>query len=82
MARLFLFVLVFIVLINLLVRYVLPWRIRKMANKMQNDLSNQQKDYERSKKKEGEVTIENNNPKNEKGFKSKGEYVDYEEVDD
>lgn len=83
MARFILIVFVIIVIINLLVRVVLPWRLRKMAKRMQDQMNENQNRYNRSERKEGEVTVEKDkNTSNSKGFPTDGEYVDYEEVED
>jgi hypothetical protein len=64
--------------IRILTRYILPLLVDKGVKNMQQKMQNQQQ-QNRPKRPEGEVTIET--PKNNKNNSTRGEYVDFEEVD-
>lgn len=66
--------------IRLFSRYVLPLLIDKGVKNMQQKMNEQQR-QNRPRRAEGEVTIENNKADNRSQKGSKGEYVDFEEVD-
>lgn len=71
------FLLIFLIIIYL-VGFVFRLIVRNWFNKMTNQ---NPRDYEKNKKKEGDVTIERK-PKKDKTFdKDEGEYVDYEEIE-
>lgn len=66
--------------IRLFTRYILPLLVDKGVKNMQQKMYEQQRENQRSGRKEGEVTVENKgdkkNPNNDEG-----EYVDFEEID-
>lgn len=78
------------IIILALIFYVLPKLIRwglkgfivTQVNKAQQDLRHQQKAYQSSQKREGEIDVDFVPKKNEKKSENfgGGEYVDYEEV--
>lgn len=61
-------------------RYVMPTLIDKGVKNMQQKMQNQQR-QQQPKRPEGEVTIEKNRSNDNASAKSKGDYVDFEEVD-
>ena len=67
--------------IRLFSRYILPSLVDKGIKNMQQKMYDQERQQQRSTRREGEVIIENNkkDPKNNTG--NKGEYVDFEEVE-
>jgi hypothetical protein len=80
LARLLLILVLFLVLINLLVKVVIPWRFRKMAEKMNNQ--DQKRGFFRNNNKEGKTTVQGNAKQNSGKYSDEGEYVDYEEIKD
>jgi len=68
-------------LLKLLVRAMFPFLVQKTYDKMQNEAQTRHNQHQSSQKRQGEVTIQNNNSKQEPTSKKDiGEYVDYEEV--
>ncbi len=66
--------------IRLITRYVLPLIIDKSVKNMQQKMYDQQRQNQRSRRQEGEVTVEKKNS-GSKNDRDEGEYVDFEEVD-
>ena len=67
--------------IRLFARYILPILVDKGVKNMQQKIYDQQKQQQRSSRHEGEVTIENQGKNPGKNQNTRGEYVDFEEVD-
>lgn len=67
--------------IRLFTRYVLPLLIDKGIKNMQQKMNEHNRDYKRSSRPDGEVTIEYNRSNPKKKQDDQGEYVDFEEVD-
>lgn len=61
-------------------RYILPLVVKGYINKNKEQFQNSSQD--RSRRREGDVTINYNRKDNNKSFDGKGEYVDFEEIDD
>jgi len=66
--------------IKLISKYVLPMLIDKGVKNMQQKMQNQQGQYQKPSRPDGEVTIETNKDKDRNGA-NQGEYVDFEEVE-
>lgn len=66
--------------IRIFTRYILPMLVDKGIKNMQQKMNDQQQ-YRKPRRPDGEVTIERDrmNPRNTQ--QNKGEYVDFEEVD-
>ncbi|MGE0018143.1 MAG: DUF4834 family protein [Draconibacterium sp.] len=62
-------------------RYVFPLLLDKGIKNMQNKVYEQQRQSQRATRSPGEVTIENNNRQGRNVNQTKGEYVDFEEVE-
>jgi len=80
--RFFLIAIVCYYLFKLLVRVLLPFLVKYLFKKSQNNFNEHFGQREEMSKKEGEVTI--NSPSKEspkKGSSGTGEYVDFEELD-
>lgn len=83
MLRFALIILLIVVFFNLIFRYLIPRRLRKMTENMKNAAEEKQEEYNNKGKKEGEVTINKKSTTKKSGKNSdKGEYVDYEEIND
>lgn len=67
--------------IRIISRYILPMLVDKGVKNMQQKMYEQQKQNQRSNRREGEVTIEKDKQKNKKFDKDEGEYIDFEEVE-
>jgi hypothetical protein len=67
--------------IRLFSRYILPSLVDKGIKNMQQKMYDQQRQQQRSTRREGEVIIENNKKDTKNDTRNKGEYVDFEEVD-
>lgn len=67
--------------IRLFARYILPLLVDKGLKNMQQKMQDQQRQSQRSTRPPGDVTIEYNNRTGKNGSKTKGDYVDFEEVD-
>ncbi len=67
---------------KLIVRYVLPFFLKRHINKFQQQFYNQNPhlDPEEAKRREGEIKIKSKKDKNSKSSEIDGDYVDYEEV--
>ena len=83
--RVIIFSILIYYLLRLVFRYLLPFFISGQVRKMQNKQEKARKDFiNQSKKEEGKVTIEypsgSSNASQNKG--PKGEYVDFEEIND
>ncbi len=63
---------------RLFIRYVLPLLAKYFLKRTQK---NYQKQYEKPKRKVGDITIEHT-PEKKKELDNMGEYVDYEEIED
>ena len=63
--------------IKIISRFLFPIVVKKAMNNMQE----RQNMYQREQKREGEVTIENKNPRSSRNSANKGEYVDFEEIE-
>jgi len=81
----FLRTLVIIVLIfygiRLFARYVLPLLVDKGLKNMQQKMQDQQRQSQRSTRPPGDVTIEYKNRAGKNSSQTKGDYVDFEEVE-
>lgn len=67
--------------IRIFSRYILPMIVDKGVKNMQQKMYEQQKQNQRSSRREGEVIIEKNKDDNTKFNQGEGEYVDFEEVE-
>jgi hypothetical protein len=67
--------------IRFFTRHILPLLVDKGIKNMQQKMQDQQRQGQRSTRPPGEVTIEYNNRTGKNGNQSKGDYVDFEEVD-
>lgn len=67
--------------IRLFSRYILPSLVDKGIKNMQQKMYDQQRQQQRSTRREGEVIIENNKKDTKNDTRNKGEYVDFEEVE-
>lgn len=63
-----------------LTRYVMPMLINKGVKNMQQKMQDQQR-QQQPRRPEGDVTVEGKPQQNQQNNSSKGEYVDFEEVD-
>ena len=80
--RFFLIAIVCYYLFKLLVRILLPFLVKYLFNKSQNNFNEHFGQREEVNKQEGEVTIKSPSKENpKKGSSDAGEYVDYEELD-
>jgi hypothetical protein len=61
-------------------RYILPMLVEKGVKSMQHKMQEQQR-QQRSSRPAGEVTIEYNNRTGKNSSQTKGDYVDFEEVE-
>ncbi|HNX79331.1 MAG TPA: DUF4834 family protein [Prolixibacteraceae bacterium] len=66
--------------IKLFSKYIVPKMLHRTVRNMQSRVEEQFRQQQRSSRSEGEVTIESN-PNQNRNTSSKGEYVDFEEVD-
>ena len=66
-------------ILGFLIRLSTPFLLRHMSNKMKDNFS--QNKRSKSKKNEGEVTIDNMPKRNKESNNKIGDYVDYEELD-
>jgi hypothetical protein len=66
---------------KLVVRYLLPRLVQKGVKNMQQKMYDQYRQQQNSHRREGEVTVENRRSKNTGSNPTKGEYVDFEEID-
>jgi len=66
---------------KLFARYVLPLLVDKGVRNLHNKMQEQQRQQQRSGRQQGEVTIESNNRTGRNNSQTKGEYVDFEEVE-
>lgn len=62
-------------------RYLFPFLLDRGIKNMQNKVYEQQRQGQRATRQPGEVTIENNSRQGRTVNQSKGEYVDFEEVE-
>ena len=67
--------------IRIVSRYVLPLLVDKGLKNMQQKMQDQKRQNQRSSRNDGEVTIEKNKKNTNNNSQSKGDYVDFEEVD-
>ncbi len=67
--------------IRVFTRYILPMLVDKGIKNMQQKMQNQQRGNQPPRRPEGEVTIEGQTQNKKKDGDSKGEYIDFEEVD-
>jgi len=67
--------------VRFITRYLFPFLVDKGVKNMQQKMQDQQRGTQKSRRPEGEVTIEGNPQQNQKNQRDKGEYVDFEEVD-
>lgn len=67
--------------IRIFSRYILPMIVDKGVKNIQQKMYEQQKQNQRSSRREGEVIIEKNKDDNTKFNQGEGEYVDFEEVE-
>jgi len=80
--RLLLIFIIFIFIMYLLLRVVLPHKLRKISRKMENAAEEREREYRQRGKKEGDVTIETPGKSKGKHDYKDAEYVDYEEIKD
>lgn len=66
--------------VRLITRYVMPLLLQKTIRDMQSRMKDQMREEQRQGRREGEVTLERN-PNQKGNSATKGEYVDFEEVD-
>jgi len=62
-------------------RYLLPLLVDKGLKNMQQKMQDQQRQSQRSTRPPGDVTIEYNNKTGKNSNQTKGDYVDFEEVE-
>lgn len=76
----FVFAIIYMV-IRFLTRHIFPLLLGNYVNRKMSDMQREQQDhYNSQRRREGEVTI-NNNPSTKKKYpKDTGEYVDFEEI--
>lgn len=67
--------------IRLVTRYILPLLVDKGLKNMQQKMQDQQRQNQRSTRPPGEVTIEFKNRTGKNGGQTKGDYIDFEEVE-
>lgn len=67
--------------IRLFTRYILPLLVDKGLKNMQQKMQDQQRQSQRSTRPPGEVTIEYNKRNGNGSSQTKGDYVDFEEVE-
>jgi len=67
--------------IKFVTRYVLPLLVDKGLKNMQQKMQDQQRQNQRSAKPTGEVTVEFNGKTGKNNNPTKGDYVDFEEVE-
>jgi hypothetical protein len=67
--------------IRFVTRYILPMLVDKGLKNMQQKMQDQQRQSQRSTRAPGDVTIEYNNRTGKNSSQSKGDYVDFEEVE-
>jgi predicted membrane protein len=66
--------------IKLITKYLFPLFMQKTMKEMQSKMEEQIRQQQRSRRYEGEVTVEQNRNK-QNNRQNEGEYVDFEEVD-
>jgi len=62
------------------VKYILPFVLKKAVDKVQNNMKNQQEQRENPDKPVGETSVDFA-PKNDTSNNKVGEYIEFEEVD-
>ncbi len=67
--------------IKFISRYIFPMLVDKGIKNMQQKMQDQQRQNQRSTRPPGEVTIEIKNNTGKNSAQTKGEYVDFEEVE-
>lgn len=67
--------------LRLFARYILPLLVDKGVKNMQQKMQDQQRQSQRSTRPPGDVTIEYNNRTGKNSSQTKGDYVDFEEVE-
>lgn len=67
--------------LRLFARYILPLLVDKGVKNMQQKMQDQHRQSQRSTRPPGEVTIEYNNKTGKNSSHTKGDYVDFEEVE-
>lgn len=67
--------------IKLFSKYIAPILIDKGVKNMQQKMQNQQRQNQKPSRPDGEVIIEKNSKNDKNTAQSKGEYVDFEEVE-
>ena len=67
--------------IRFVTRYLLPILVDKGLKNMQQKMQDQQRQNQRSTRPPGDVTIEYNNRTGKNSSQTKGDYVDFEEVE-
>ncbi len=80
--RLFFLFIIFVFIMYLLLRVVLPYKFRKMSRNMKEAAKEREHEYRQRGRKEGDVTIENPGKDKHKRDYNDGDYVDYEEIKD
>lgn len=66
--------------IRLITRYIMPMLVDKGLKNMQQKMQNQQRQQQPSRP-EGDVTIEKKQANDAKSTNTKGDYIDFEEVE-
>jgi len=61
-------------------RLFLPFIVNKISKKVMNNMTGNQ-NFEKERKKEGEVSIKDNRQHKGSKQEEKGEYIDYEEIE-
>ncbi|MDD4144463.1 MAG: DUF4834 family protein [Prolixibacteraceae bacterium] len=79
--RTIVFIAIIYFVIRLFTRYLLPYIVENKVKEIHHKMNEQQKQQERSGKREGEVTIEYDRKHSNSGDKAKGEYIDFEEIE-
>jgi hypothetical protein len=67
--------------IRFVIRYLFPILVDKGLKNMQQKMQDQQRHSQRSTRPPGDVTIEYNNRTGKNSSQTKGDYVDFEEVE-
>lgn len=67
--------------IRFVTRYILPMLVDKGLKNMQQKMQDQQRQTQQSTRPPGDVTIEFNNKSGKNSTPTKGDYVDFEEVE-
>ena len=82
--RTILLIVIIYYLIKIVMRYLLPVIFGSYMNRKMNDFSNQfnKQQQTHNTRKEGEVIVDDNSYSKGKKRKDRGEYIEYEEIND